>query len=120
MTKATTHTAVYRGKTYTLTTRGFCKIMGRSQTFVEARLNEGKTKENPMQYAIDDHEHKLKNSKNSVPVKKKAFVRITPAEKKISNRQDAFAKTIRKYIDGFLYPKNAEMTLRREYEVSND
>ena len=107
-------TAKFEGKQHTLSTRDFSKLIGRSVSFVSARMISARAEgiENQMQYAIDESERLLAAGK--VKIIDRSTSRMSPVDSKRMKKEERFKDGIKSIMDSFLYPVGVEVILKRE------
>ena len=108
------HTATYKGKLYTLHTKGFCRLIGRSSHFVYARLSKAELagRKDQMQYVIEQSEYMLANEK--VRKVKRPLTRLPSVDNNRQRREERYLSDKESLINGFLYPAGVLITGKRE------
>jgi len=120
MTAPIYYKATYRGKHHTLHTKGWSLLLGRSQTFMYARLSDAEVlkHDNPMQYAVDVSEEMFK-TKTRKYKERTQVVRKSPKKAIKNNKEAMFSARIKEHIDNFLYPGNCMLMEKREHVCLN-
>ena len=108
-------TATFDGKEHTLSAKDFSKLIGRSLSFVSARMMSARSEgiDEVMQYAVDESLRLLAAGK--VKIVDRSTSRMSPVDSKRMKKEERFKDGIKSVMDRFLYPSSVEVIGKREY-----
>ena len=109
------YTAIYKEKQHTLSTKSFGKLIGRSVSFLSARMSKAECEgiEQTMQYAIDESERII--SEGKVKIVDRSPARISSGDSIRMKKEARFKLGIKSISDRFLYPIGVEVISKREH-----
>ena len=115
MNKPVMLTATYNGVEHTLSIKPWCRLLGRSPSFVYSRLSKAESAKhpNPMQFVVQESNDWQAN-KRVIKPEKRAQARMGSADSCRMKREERHRNEIIPLVNGFIYPKNAELHMKME------
>ena len=109
------YTAVFKNKEYTLSMKSFGKLIGRSVSFLSARMSKAEAEgiEQKMQYAIDESERII--SEGKVKIVDRSPARMSSGDSIRMKKEARFKLGIQAMTNRFLYPVDVEIVIKREH-----
>ena len=108
------YTAVFKDKEYTLSMKSFGKLIGRSVSFISARMSKAEVDgiKQTMQYAVDESERLI--SEGKVKIVDRSPARMSSGDSIRMKKEARFKLGIQSISDRFLYPVGVDVILKRE------